>query len=42
MYSFGSLKIEGHADESVPNTLYRQNIETEQMALVFPGFGYTC
>ncbi len=42
MYSFGSLKIKGHADEPVPNTLYRQKIETEQTAIVFPGFGYTC
>jgi len=42
MYSFGSLKIDGHADGSVPNTLYRQRIETKQTALVFPGFGYTC
>jgi predicted alpha/beta-hydrolase family hydrolase len=42
MYSFHSLKINSYADRPVPNTLYRQKIVTEQTALVFPGFGYTC
>ena len=37
-----SLTINGYHGESVPNHLHRQETETDHLALVLPGFGYSC
>ena len=41
MYSSTTLDICGHRDQAVPNTFFAQDAETDHLALVFPGLGYT-
>lgn len=36
------MKIAGYRDELVPNTFFHQNGETDHLAMLFPGIGYTC
>jgi len=42
MYSFRSLEIKGYRNELVPNTLIWQDKKAQQVAIMFPGIGYTC
>jgi len=37
-----TLPIRGYRDEAVPNHFQRQDDATDHLALVLPGFGYTC
>ncbi len=37
-----TLPIRGYRDEAVPNRFHRQDTETDHLALVLPGFGYSC
>jgi len=37
-----TLPIRGYRDEPVPNRFHRQDAETDHVALVLPGFGYSC
>ncbi|MGH2561754.1 MAG: hypothetical protein ACRDJH_22025, partial [Thermomicrobiales bacterium] len=39
---FERLSITGHRGEPVPNELVRQDGKTDHLALLLPGFGYTC
>ncbi|MFX0044592.1 MAG: hypothetical protein ACFE8Z_01970 [Candidatus Hermodarchaeota archaeon] len=41
MYRFESLRIRGHREHSVPNTLRLLEEKSERLAVVFPGRGYT-
>jgi pimeloyl-ACP methyl ester carboxylesterase len=41
-YSTQTLDIAGYRDEPVPNTLYRQERETQHLAILLPGMSYTC
>lgn len=36
------LTIPGHRGEAVPNELVRQEGDTDHLAVLMPGFGYTC
>lgn len=36
------LAITGHRDEPVPNRFVRQEGKAEELALLLPGYGYTC
>ncbi len=40
-YTQAKIAIKGY-DGNVPNTFYLQNADTNKLALVFPGIGYTC
>ena len=42
MYSIGSLNIAGFRGKQVPNTFFRQDGETDHVAIVFPGYAYRC
>ena len=42
MVSFKTLEIRGYRNELVPNTLLWQEKEARQVAVIFPGVGYTC
>lgn len=37
-----ALPIRGYRDELVPNRFHRQDAATPHLAVVLPGFGYTC
>jgi hypothetical protein len=37
-----TLDIRGYRDEAVPNTFFRQEGETQGIAILLPGWGYTC
>ena len=37
-----TLDIRGYHDEPVPNTFVEQDTETPHLAILLPGFGYTC
>ncbi len=37
-----TLPIRGYRDEAVPHHFHRQDDATDHLALVLPGFGYTC
>lgn len=37
-----TLAIHGYRDEPVPNRFHRQDLEVDHLALVLPGFGYSC
>ncbi len=37
-----TLAIHGYRDEPVPNRFHRQDLEADHLALVLPGFGYSC
>ncbi len=39
---FERLQISGHSGEPVPNEIVRQDGETDHLAVMLPGFGYTC
>jgi len=41
MYSSTTLDIRGHRGQAVPNTFFAQDSETQHLAVVFPGLGYT-
>src|SRR5215216_647328 len=41
MYSSTTLDIRGHHGQAVPNTFFAQDSQTHQLAVVFPGLGYT-
>ena len=41
MYTMETLEIEGYCNEPVPNTLFFQKNDTEHLAIVIPGIGYT-
>ncbi len=40
MYKETTLHAPGHHNEPVPNLLYRQEDETDTLAVILPGFGY--
>ncbi len=42
MYTAESLPIAGYRDELVPNEFLRQEGEAHHVAIMLPGFGYTC
>lgn len=42
LHSIGSLSISGFRGRQVPNTFFRQDGETNHIAIVFPGLGYRC
>jgi hypothetical protein len=42
MHSIQTLEIMGYRDERVPNTFFRNDEGTEQLAIILPGMGYTC
>jgi pimeloyl-ACP methyl ester carboxylesterase len=42
MYAAKVLPIAGHRELPVPNTFFRQGEETDHLAVIFPGRGYTC
>lgn len=37
-----SLEIAGYRGEPVPNTFFRQDRDTDHLAIILPGIGYTC
>ncbi len=41
MYSIEILDIVGSRGETVPNTFFRQKAETDHLAVLLPGIGYT-
>ncbi len=41
-YTMASLEIHGYRDEQVPNTFFRQQESSDNLAIVLPGFAYTC
>jgi len=41
-YAVASLEIHGYRDERVPNTFFRQQESSDSIAIVLPGFAYTC
>jgi hypothetical protein len=41
LYSSSTLDIRGHRGQAVPNTFFTQDSETDHLAVVFPGLGYT-
>lgn len=41
-YAITDLQIAGYRAEPVPNQFFRQHNETCHLAIVLPGFGYTC
>lgn len=42
MYATETLDIAGHRGEQVPHTFFRQEGGADHLAIVLPGFGYTC
>ena len=42
MYSAESLNIQGYGDEPVPNTFFKQDTSTDRIAILLPGWEYTC
>jgi pimeloyl-ACP methyl ester carboxylesterase len=36
------LKVSGYRGELVPNTFFHQKGEADELAILFPGIGYTC
>ncbi len=42
MYSIESIDVPGYGSRPVPNTLFRQSVETAHLAVVLPGLSYTC
>lgn len=42
MYSLSSLDIKGYQGKPIRNTLFRQQREASEIAIVFPGYGYPC
>jgi hypothetical protein len=42
MFKMAELHIEGYRGEPVPNLFLRQELETSHVAVMLPGFGYTC
>jgi hypothetical protein len=41
MYTITSLEIAGYREQRVPNTFFRQDGQTDHLAIVLPGLGYT-
>jgi predicted alpha/beta-hydrolase family hydrolase len=41
MFSFKTLEITGYRDEPVPHTFLKQDVETDHVAILLPGVGYT-
>jgi hypothetical protein len=41
MVTFRSLHIVGHRDEPLPHTFLKQEMETDHLAILLPGVGYT-
>lgn len=42
MYTSARLSILGHGNEQLPNTIFKQEARSSQLAVVLPGFGYRC
>ena len=42
MYHSVELSILGHHGVPVPHTFYRQDDDTEHLAMILPGLGYSC
>jgi len=42
MYSVDNLEISGYQNELVPNTFFRQDEEASHLAILLPGWEYTC
>jgi len=42
MYSVVTLEIRGYRDEPIPNTFFRQEHPADHLAVVLPGYEYTC
>ena len=42
MYSVETLDISGYRNQPVPNTFFKQDAETHQVAILLPGWEYTC
>lgn len=42
MYSVETLNIQGYRNQSVPNTFFKQDTEASQIAILLPGWEYTC
>jgi hypothetical protein len=40
-YTYENLEISGYQDRPLPNTFLRQKRETDHLALLYPGVGYT-
>ena len=41
-YAIESLAIRGQRDEPVPNHFFRQETQADHLAVLLPGYGYTC
>jgi hypothetical protein len=41
MYETESIEIQGYRNERVPNTFFWQKEETDHLAIILPGMGYT-
>lgn len=42
MYSVNTLEISGYRNQPVPNTFFKQDEETRQVAILLPGWEHTC
>lgn len=42
MYAMHTLAIRGYQDTPVPHRFWRQDEQSEQLAILLPGLGYTC
>lgn len=42
MYTVERLEIPGYGSRAVPNTFFEQETEAKQLAVVYPGYAYSC
>ena len=42
MYSIEHLDIRGYRDARVPNTFFNQDARADRIAIILPGWEYTC
>lgn len=42
MHYIKKLEVSGYGSKPLPNTFYKQEADTERLALVFPGYRYRC
>lgn len=42
MYAVERLEILGYGSRAVPNTFFEQETEAKQLAIVYPGYAYSC